>query len=1354
MTDWYNPSDVYGFQGAPQETDEERQLRIARELAAAGPVQPPPQDDIDPAEYARFIADSQSGGADNPLINALKAVPRGFQQGLSGALSAGGQAEQLQMNQPVDVPSQPEIYDVLEKNIVGELPDPQGPGSGVGNTVGQILGNPGTYGPGGIFQAPRMTIGTGIAGHFGGQIAKDLFAPQEDNLFVDESQRVSHTDPLPPFTAPNFLLAGLQAINPSMGAYAADGNVEGPIKQTPKYQFTSGTPVTPLTTAGGPAELKTSELWVLGGTVAASIGMAFAPAIIGRIRNLNPPSLPTFRTVENAAPGTVTISNAGDLARTYDDVNAGALRMARRAGVPEPAMRQLEDTFALQTRANAQAIADSAVIGGNAQTPLFRFQSRVPLSDLNAAETQAGARYAHLRDTFDDINAIDTRQALRPQRNTPPGPTTVRGMTLQDVTREMAAIEAAEPAVRDFSAGIRENNRALRRFESQGEWATLTRQEANVLNAERANTIPFSATDLGNNPEGVINYPGQRTLLGGPVERGSPTHDLSEAMRVRIRERIENEAKGQYIDAMRQVNPGFFTRVTQRELKDNPSWKENSLDVFRRGKKETYTADPYLVDTLKMDPYYMTGMGAAAALYSTKRVMEITTTGALAPWFAVKSFVRNHQIAKVSPPEGMSSPNIVQSFAAIPRQLYPQLARAVSSSLERGTGGWLANLVGQQNIDLLAQRLAHDYDQSLYARMQSFGSHEGSFTQQQVQLTAQQRSAVQDIMHFASEFAGQPIANTFRGFGRLFNAIHNAPSFAFAARNQGRVPDAQLALETRRLTGDPRAGGQYTNRGRSIRFQREDGVTHTLAEGVTRGYGMLTEFGRTAIPWYNPTTQGMKQIGISYMRNPAAFVGRAWLYTMMPAAATYLFSRSLGNDPNGLSYVDHQMNRRSEYMKSMSFYLPVPGRPAEDGIEIPRFHELSIAARLMEAGLDHLFRSNVYTQGEDFHRAAQSFLDIAILPPTPPVFSAYLGTMGIASTGGPFSGEFYKRKTQAFDQNGGLPTWLEMTARALAPGLADIVGASAAAYIQTPEGIGKAFKNAATEGGKRVISKVPIVSDLTGLSMPVAGNTPTTEELFKKQRVLRDMEEYYKTWISQGGQIGLKPRSKAGEAIATSVLGEKPPAEAAGMSQPPPTNPLYNQFMEEVHNKFQKDAPKLPNQLPRGEDTIDPRTGRPLSQTPGAMRSREQKWQAQQEIQQLHGQLDPTYNEGGIGFLSLWNRYGIATKNLQRLRVVNDGNFVTWQEELAGKPTVRTYLEDQGVDPKNLRQVRNFYEKVRQDAARTILFTIRGVEDEFSKKLGQPVKIEDIKPYGQGLQATPAGSATAPGPETPESFPY
>ena len=971
----------------------------------------------------------------------------------------------------------------------------------------------------------------------------------------------------------------------------------------------------------------------------------------------------------------------------------------------------MKDRLRFQSRGEANALGESAVIGGRAETPTFTFQTPVPMADLISANVPNTSRYMNLRNVFDEIGMTDARIASGRIKNPPPGPTTVQGMTMPDVLQEMNALEQAHPQLRQIAQGYTQNLRDLRKFESTGEYGTLSKKDRAWENANRPNDTAFTGTRaLDESPADDILQNSARTIAG------------------RIKFRIENETKGMYVDEVKRVMPDLFRPVSKEWLDKHPRAQTKVVSFYRRGVLERYTTDPYIADVMKLDPYYMTG-AVQQTLYGTKRLLEMGATGALAPWFAPTSLIRSVWINRHTAPDvfpGAKSVGFTRSLYAIPQQLVPQLAKAISTSLESGSAGWLSRTLGVGNAQALSTRLAHTYHNSLFQQLRSVGGTQGNILTQQAVARNQLQSAIQATTG--------PLKTLLNAYMRTLEAVHNAPSFAFASKNLGKVPLPKLAGAARHLTGSPRIGGQYYSGGglftggtKPIRFEDtrqglRGSVSRTALNVVAKPYGYMTELSRSSVPWFNVTTQGIKRIGEAYLKNPAGFVGRTWLYTMLPSAAGYMYVAGLGKDPNGRNYVDYMMNGRNDYRKLMNYYIPIPGRPAEEGIEFPRFHELAPAAHMMETALHHTTHSSLFSQTEDFTRVAQSFFNTAINPPLPPVFGAGLATVGYSAPQGVFGGEMYKRRSEPYDQSGGLPVNLELLIRALSGGIGDVVGAGAAAFTQTPKGVDKAFKNALSEMGTRAVSKTPILRDALGIHAPATGNTDVVKEMFEKNRAIKQLSRYYNTWtVKEGALYGEKPITESGERVAQDKLGSRPPRGNPGMGQREATNPLYIQFAQEVHDKFMRDATLSAGGQKHWKNLENQKAkfaNNPLKLS---------------EIQAKQEKIEQEESTGGIGFKSLFERYGIATRAIQRINKVNAGNFVTWQDYLLNEGEVTQYLHENKVNIQDPVSVKNFYERQRQDAARVILHTIRSVENDFSKRVGQPIKLEDIQPYGKGI---------------------
>lgn len=1019
------------------------------------------------------------------------------------------------------------------------------------------------------------------------------------------------------------------------------------------------------------------------------------------------------RAVRDAMPGTTAYSTPVDLARSADDINRVALGIGAKNGIIPAVQERLENTFGIYSRSNARHLTSSAVETGRMETPAFRFQAPMSVAQMQRTFTPEMRQYINMLDTFESL----VERSRLPQftvgpRNPNPGLPMIAGQTTQTLAPIIRAMEQAHPEVRDAARAWEQWNRAVRKFQSTGEYATIPKANPNAnpalpnrseayLNAQRRFEVPW----LGRKQDRGMTAQ-QRLQDQDPIQM------QSRYSKVDLNERLNNEAIGQYVDAMRQAKPNSFVRVGRNEqeaaqiLAENPRYSKNTVTFYRRGQKETYTTDPLLADALKMDPYVVTN-GAGQLIYAAKRGLEFGATGLGAPFFAATSMLRSWQIGKYTADAGYRSPTLIGTLAAIPQQLYPMLARGIARSMEAGSGGVLSRFAGQGWADSLAQTMAGHYNASLYAQLQRVGSARGSI------LEHERISTGLDAFRQAIRDHSGPARPFLNSYANLLESIHNGPAYNYVRRNLSVAPLPQVAARGRALTGDPRTAGQYYfepvggGKTQPIRYERGGSVSHTIGEMTTRPMLAVSEWlGRDATPWFNATQQGIKRIGQAYLNDPVKFTRNMWLYAGMPAATAYAYAYALGDDPNGVSYIDHMMNRRSAYNRQMNWYIPIPGLPAERGIEVPFFHEMAPVKRLTEVAMHHMFavsppdipsmgitgssnQNPLYSQDvrrslqEDMWQTAHNFLDTAIIPPLPPIVGAPMAAMGINPPMGVFGGEPYAIKTDPFDQLGGMPANIEAFSRAVGGGAATTIGSGYAAFTQTPKGFANGMMNAASEMGKSIISRTPLVRDITGILPPMSGNTDVRKELFDKQKEVDQLLKFYQKWTKNEGNINVDPASKGGGANAGNMLGPTQAPGNPGLKQPEPNNPLYIKFMADVYNRFKKESPNYV----KGED------------------------------------------QGGIGFRSLWRRYGDASEALKMLRPINDGNNVTWQSQLNNNPNVVKELEAAKVDTKNLREVKNYYVMKQQDAARVILNTIRAVEEDFSKLAGKPIKLGDIKPY-------------------------
>lgn len=131
-------------------------------------------DDFTDADISAALASEPPKEAPRgSVMDFIKSVPRGALSGLSGALSSSGQAAAHEMSQPdvaESIPSPDQTTKILEQNVTGDLPHPQGRAGRYGEAVGGVLGNPATYiGPGGAISKVASAITGALGSEAAGQ---------------------------------------------------------------------------------------------------------------------------------------------------------------------------------------------------------------------------------------------------------------------------------------------------------------------------------------------------------------------------------------------------------------------------------------------------------------------------------------------------------------------------------------------------------------------------------------------------------------------------------------------------------------------------------------------------------------------------------------------------------------------------------------------------------------------------------------------------------------------------------------------------------------------------------------------------------------------------------------------------------------------------------------------------------------------------------------------------------------------------------------------------------------------------------------------------------------------------------
>jgi len=370
----------------------------------------------------------------------------------------------------------------------------------------------------------------------------------------------------------------------------------------------------------------------------------------------------------------------------------------------------------------------------------------------------------------------------------------------------------------------------------------------------------------------------------------------------------------------------------------------------------------------------------------------------------------------------------------------------------------------------------------------------------------------------------------------------------------------------------------------------------------------------------------------------------------------------------------------------------------------------------MEVAMDHMFGQHKLDLRSDMMRALGGAMDISVNIPMMPIVALWEASQGRIAPMNIFGGEAIKRSKDSYDQYQGMPESIERYVRAFGGGMGSMFGAAVAAYTHTEEGFFNGLRNAASEGVKTQLRNVPFLPNIIDVGPKISGSNRITEEYFAKQKHIDKLISYYKKSDLGSGAINTKSASEQGGPLATDATQMEPIVPITpGPPQPPPTNELYKQFMGDLYNRIKRDNPGYSQ---HGEDL------------------------------------------GGIGFVSIMRRYGDASRAIRTLENVDDGLHVTWQRWMnePKNKEMMDELKNNKVDPTNVRQVRNFYERNRQGVALTLLYYVKAIEKEFTDRArsrgykGPDITIEMIEPYRTGEVNNWLGKFGDPEFALPEAF--
>lgn len=697
-----------------------------------------------------------------------------------------------------------------------------------------------------------------------------------------------------------------------------------------------------------------------------------------------------------------------------------------------------------------------------------------------------------------------------------------------------AAITAA-PMAGEFATVYQNVINATRGFLASGESAMLSPETLQSLQKFRKNFVPSDIISIdptknvlkrmydATRPVGRTDY--DKWITGAAdteldiTKRVNSFEVLVDYTHAALLAKMHNDARSAYSRAMTKSTYGSGTMIPATK-KDAEKWPNRIVEVWEGGKKKRYLSSQLQADLIKLDTY----APKWPVIYGLKRMAEMGATGVASMTFAPYILIRDSILGEIIKQPGTKGPLGKELLFAPVKQAWAKAQIGMIDALQKNMDRVpFLDDAGKQE---LAKQLSNSYMNSIYHLANESGGIDASMLRSNIQQGNRVfRELAKSIGSTTSvvpgmNTLGHSAAVLAHGISNLYNILAEMPRFATFERNvkAGKTPQEAASL-ARGLTGDvTRSGRSYTRSGRRISadVKRPELL---LPSPVT---GLAAEAARESILFVNPMIQGTRRLANALINDPVGVNLNAWKFIGLPTMAIMAWNETLGEEYN-------KYNFEGRSSRDIAMNLPsigIPGRPPEEGIQIPIAHELML--------FNSPWSSAIYAlmNGSDADDIKKSMIHMGL---TSLENSVTIGVPQIAALGGAAMGvrvpsNWTDNAYMIREDNAGLlPTNVEILMRNMFSSVADTANMTALAFYEG------GMEAGVEEFMHTLAKRTPIVKNLTGNTPTTSNFTPISEQKQTKVNALQDFLTAYDEHVMKPTQQRVGNLDKV---MPTDVVGE------------------------------------------------------------------------------------------------------------------------------------------------------------------------------------------------------------------------